>query len=123
MSASDKTKLNGIAAGANKTTIAANLTTTVAGSALDATMGKKLAEKIDFCSARFESCAANMETQVTVEIPSGYTVAGIMVYCNTYIPIAAHLRSVNDTEALVSLWNLTGTASSAGYIHLLLIKV
>lgn len=42
MSASDKTKLNGIATGANKTTIAANLTTTTKGYALDATMGKEL---------------------------------------------------------------------------------
>lgn len=47
MSSADKTKLNGIAAGANKTTIAANLTTTTAGYALDATMGKKLSETIE----------------------------------------------------------------------------
>lgn len=38
----EKTKLNGIATGANKTTIAANLTTTATGYALDATMGKQL---------------------------------------------------------------------------------
>lgn len=42
MSASDKTKLNGIASGANKTTLATNLTTSTVGYALDATMGKDL---------------------------------------------------------------------------------
>lgn len=42
MSATDKTKLDGIATGANKTLIANNLTTSTAGSALDATQGKAL---------------------------------------------------------------------------------
>lgn len=42
MSASDKTKLDGIASGANKTTLATNLTTSTVGYALDATMGKDL---------------------------------------------------------------------------------
>ena len=42
MSASDKTKLDGIASGANKTTLVTNLTTSTVGYALDATMGKDL---------------------------------------------------------------------------------
>ena len=42
----DKNKLAGIEEGANKTTIANNLTTTAAGSALDAAQGKVLNEKI-----------------------------------------------------------------------------
>ena len=43
----EKTKLAGIATGANKTTIANNLTTTTAGSALDATQGKELKTLVD----------------------------------------------------------------------------
>lgn len=43
MSAADKTKLDGIAEGANKTTTANNLTTTAAGSVLDARQGRALA--------------------------------------------------------------------------------
>ena len=42
----EKTKLSGIATGANKTTIVANLLATVAGYALDATMGKTLYDYI-----------------------------------------------------------------------------
>ena len=42
----EKTKLAGIEAGANKTVIANNLTTTAAGSALDAAQGKALNDKI-----------------------------------------------------------------------------
>lgn len=42
----EKTKLAGIAEGANKTTIVNNLTTTAAGSALDAVQGKALNDKI-----------------------------------------------------------------------------
>ena len=42
----EKTKLAGIAEGANKTTIVNNLTTTAAGSALDAAQGKALNDKI-----------------------------------------------------------------------------
>lgn len=45
MTAADKTKLNGIAAGANKTSITNSLTATTAGTALDATQGKKLDDK------------------------------------------------------------------------------
>lgn len=65
MSASDKTKLNGIATGANKTTIAANLTTTAAGYALDATMGKTLndyittlqnaVKNLNYCIGKFKT--------------------------------------------------------------------
>lgn len=42
----EKTKLAGIATGATKTTIANNLTTTTAGSALDASQGKVLSDRI-----------------------------------------------------------------------------
>ena len=42
----EKTKLAGVEEGANKTTIANNLTTTAAGSALDAAQGKVLNDKI-----------------------------------------------------------------------------
>lgn len=42
----EKTKLDGIEAGATKTTIVNNLTTTAAGSALDAAQGKVLDDKI-----------------------------------------------------------------------------
>ena len=42
----EKTKLSGIATGANKTTIANNLTTTTTGSALDATQGKWLYDNL-----------------------------------------------------------------------------
>lgn len=42
----EKTKLAGIADGANKTTIVNNLTTTAVGSALDAAQGKALNDKI-----------------------------------------------------------------------------
>ena len=61
----EKTKLNGIATGANKTTIAANLTTTVAGYALDATMGKTLngyittlqnaVKNLNYCIGKFKT--------------------------------------------------------------------
>jgi hypothetical protein len=44
--ATEKNKLAGIETGANKTTIANNLTETVTGKALDATQGKALAEQI-----------------------------------------------------------------------------
>lgn len=46
MSNTDKTKLDGVEASANKTTIVNNLTATTAGSALDATQGKALSDKI-----------------------------------------------------------------------------
>lgn len=46
MSSTDKTKLDGVADSANKTTIVNNLTATTAGSALDATQGKALSDKI-----------------------------------------------------------------------------
>lgn len=46
LSAADKTKLDGIATGANKTTIVNNLTTTTTGSALDASQGKVLNDAI-----------------------------------------------------------------------------
>ena len=46
MSSTDKTKLDGVAASANKTTIVNNLTATTAGSALDATQGKALSDEI-----------------------------------------------------------------------------
>ncbi|CDB90807.1 uncharacterized protein BN565_00020 [Clostridium sp. CAG:253] len=46
MSASDKSKLNGIAAGANKTTILNSLAATTTGYALDAIQGKALNDKI-----------------------------------------------------------------------------
>lgn len=46
MSASDKSKLNGIAAGANKTTILNSLAATATGYALDAIQGKALNDKI-----------------------------------------------------------------------------
>ena len=65
MSASDKTKLDGIATGANKTIIAANLTTTVEGYALDATMGKTLngyittlqnaVKNLNYCIGKFKT--------------------------------------------------------------------
>lgn len=44
--ATEKDKLAGIEPGANKTTIANNLTETIPGKALDATQGKALAEQI-----------------------------------------------------------------------------
>lgn len=46
MTAADRSKLNGIMEGATKTVIANNLVTTTAGSALDATQGKVLNDKI-----------------------------------------------------------------------------
>lgn len=46
MSSTDKTKLDGVEDSANKTTIVNNLTATTAGSALDATQGKALSDKI-----------------------------------------------------------------------------
>ena len=46
MSSTDKTKLDGVEASANKTTIVNNLTATTAGSALDATQGKALSDEI-----------------------------------------------------------------------------
>ena len=46
MSTSDKSKLNGIAAGANKTTILNSLAATTTGYALDAIQGKALNDKI-----------------------------------------------------------------------------
>lgn len=45
MSSGDKSKLDGIATNANKTSITNNLTATVAGTALDATQGKVLNDK------------------------------------------------------------------------------
>ncbi len=47
MSSTDKSKLDGVASNANKTTIVNNLTATTAGSALDATQGKALNDKIE----------------------------------------------------------------------------
>lgn len=46
MSSSDKSKLDGIATGANKTSIANNLTTTSSGYALDARQGKALNDRV-----------------------------------------------------------------------------
>ena len=46
MSATDKTKLDGVDTGANKTTIVNNLTTTAEGYALDARRGKALSDQI-----------------------------------------------------------------------------
>ncbi len=51
MSAADKAKLNGIAAGANKTSITNNLLATKAGTVLDAVQGRILAERINAKSA------------------------------------------------------------------------
>ena len=53
MSSADKTKLDGIASGANKTTIVNNLLATATGSALDATQGKALDAKISSLNSSF----------------------------------------------------------------------
>lgn len=58
MSASDKSKLNGIAAGANKTTILNSLAATTTGYALDAIQGKALNDKI---TAINDSLAKNIQ--------------------------------------------------------------
>ena len=58
MSTSDKSKLNGIAAGANKTTILNSLAATTTGYALDAIQGKALNDKI---TAINDSLAKNIQ--------------------------------------------------------------
>lgn len=50
MSIDDKKKLDGVATGANKTTLTNNLLATVAGTGLDAMQGKVLADKFGGCS-------------------------------------------------------------------------
>lgn len=67
--AAEKNKLAGIEAGANKTTIANNLTETEPGKALDATQGKALAELASTVSADLESHKAETVTQ-TIHAPA-----------------------------------------------------
>lgn len=58
MSAADKIKLNGIEAGANKTTIVDNLTSNSAESALSANQGKVLDKKIEAINVSLENLGA-----------------------------------------------------------------
>ena len=66
MSSTDKTKLDGVEASANKTTIVNNLTATTAGSALDATQGKALSDKI----TSLNDSLANKQNLIVIQ--SGY---------------------------------------------------
>ena len=61
----EKAKLSGVEEGANKTLIANNLTTTEAGSALDATQGKVLSDMI-------EEHAADSTAHITAEERTGW---------------------------------------------------
>ena len=60
MSAADKEKLKGIAAGATKNTILNNLTATTAGSALDAVQGKALSDQISALSSSLTTRSSNL---------------------------------------------------------------
>lgn len=79
MSAAQAKKLGGIAAGANKTTIANNLTTQTAGMALDATQGYALATKMtDIAVVKIKQKVVTVDTTATKftmepNAVSGYT--------------------------------------------------
>jgi hypothetical protein len=64
MTAADKTKLNGIATGANKTTITNTLLATTAGTALDAVQGKALDGKITALNGKLTSLISYEEITV-----------------------------------------------------------
>lgn len=73
LSAADKTKLDGIAAGANKTTIANNLTTATAGSALDAAQGKALNDALSEKAELSHSHSASDIVSGTLPVSRGGT--------------------------------------------------
>ena len=95
MSSSDKSKIDGVETNANKTTIANNLTSTTAGSALDATQGKVLNDKIAAFQAGVDSLYNKCVSMGVT--PSGKTLTAV-------------------TNALQSIYN-TGYSSgnTAGY--------
>jgi len=68
MSAADKAKLDGIAAGADKTDIANNLTTEITGSALDAAQGKVLADSITATNSDLANLFVTKPLTLTVEL-------------------------------------------------------
>ena len=79
--ATEKNKLAGIETGANKTTIANNLTETVTGKALDATQGKVLAEQIstvseDVVAHKADNTAHGVNTRMPI---AGGTFTGVAV--------------------------------------------
>lgn len=75
MSAADKTKLDGIAEGANKTTTANNLTTTAAGSVLDARQGRALANGSARDSTKLPLTGGTISGVLTCQSPINATTA------------------------------------------------
>ncbi len=85
MSSTDKSKLDGVASNANKTTIVNNLTATTAGSALDATQGKALNDKI-----------ASFQTGVDA-LYNKCVSLGVTPSAKTLAAVTTALQSVYDT--------------------------
>ena len=101
MSASDKTKLNGIATGANKTSIVANLTTETSGYALDGTMGKMLYNYIRALQTDVTYLKYLASANVTDFIEAKY----IKNYPNN------ELGSINYAYMPYSVWNSLTTSN------------
>ena len=118
MSATDKSKLDGIATGANKTKIANNLTTSTAGSALDATQGKALkalADRLVDCGTKSLTAKGGTVTFTN----SGITTSSLIdVYTTipniTYTAVTVAARSCKLTfdaqdkafDVRLCIWNL-----------------
>lgn len=87
MSAADKKKMDGIATGANKTTITNNLLATVAGTALDATQGKALKDDVDALNSKLVESVLlviKIQTKSSNEVPLGHYNYTPITDCSNY---------------------------------------
>jgi hypothetical protein len=92
--ATEQSKLAGIETGANKTTIANNLTTTIAGSALDATQGKELA---DLVSTHTESANPHGTTKADVGLGNVDDVKQMPIAGGTFTGVAVAQTNTSYT--------------------------
>lgn len=103
MSAADKKKLDGIAEGANKTTLTTSLAVTQSGvSGLDGTVGKILKDDID----KINSNLASGQIEFKIEDGKGYwRAAG----ADTWNPFSNDVTHVVSASASVIIWNSART--------------
>ena len=101
MTAAQVTKLNGIATGANKTTIANNLTTSTAGSALDATQGKALKALAD----RLVNCG----TQSLTASGGSVTFSNSGITTSSLIDVYTTIPNITYTAVTVAAGSCTLT--------------
>jgi len=112
--ATEKNKLAGIETGANKTTIANNLTETVPGKALDATQGKVLKDTLDTkaTTALYTATLTTTWGGTSAPYTQNITVVGIT---SSDTPIISPVYSTDNATAILQkeAWNMIGKATTS----------